>query len=110
MHAFCVSKVCVDRPIWCDFLLKRHVGSVDTRVRVIAAEDAYAGEQGELTWGRRSSDRRKTRPYWCRREAQSYVVCARKVCPLLSSIGGNRTNLTQHVLTRIVNSPTRPKN
>src|SRR4029079_19784678 len=110
MHTLRVSEIHIYRNIRCYLLLECHIGCIDARVRVVTTEHSHAGEQRELSGWRRRTNWSKPRPDRRRRAKQSDVVRAYKVSSLLSAVGRKRTDLAQHILARVVDSPARAQN
>src|SRR5262252_5906652 len=99
-----MGEVEVDGKVFRHFLLITGIESIDSRVRVVLAEDAHAGAERNSTAGRNRND---IGP--CRRLGGSAKTTKGKrggagYPKLLRAVIGDRPNLRQHVLTGVENA------
>src|SRR5262245_5642744 len=105
MDALGMSEVREESPVRRYFLFERNVRGVDPGVRIIPAEDSNTAKTRE--WVRTAALCRgcnESRPH---RENRRVCEQAAGNRLLLDAVGCYRTNLRQHILPRVVDSPTR---
>src|SRR5687768_17613734 len=113
MDAFRMRVVEIERPVGCYLLFEADVHCVDARVFVIATKHAHTAETWERVANtavdaRRDSRRRRrdTRPHWTR-HAQRDDRRIQEDRLLLHAVRRDRSDLRQHVLSRVVDAGAR---